>query len=413
MLRLRAVLLALLIAGLTPGIARARDVFVVISGGISPFENQYSQFLQARALTRWLRERYPAGSVFVFFGAGNVEGRPPVLNDVHRVTRRDGVLVDTWVPGALPGNRPAAREGILKALRTEILPAVADGGTLFLLVGDHGSRRTEGTREAEINLWSLRRDPADERGWSEVDGDVLTVSALQDALRTGLGKGQVVFSMTQCHSGGFQFLGVPRALEVNPSWFTAPTPAGRPSATAGTVNAAGFTSTDERSIAAGCDPSPDPDRWSGYERLMPERLTGRDLMTGRVLQTPAGSLARAHEAAVLDDQTIDLPYSTSDQYLERWATLIESKLVGRTTLTPAVAAAAQAYTRAVDTGVMNAADPAWRSRASTFSTLVSRMAEQNPSVRGLITRGGRRQLEMALESDEEPVERPGLSLIHI
>ena len=66
----------------------------------------------------------------------------------------------------------------------------------------HGSRAKRGVRESEIDLWSLERDPDDDRGWSERDDDVLTVSDLRKALTEGLGRGQVVFTMTQCHSGG-------------------------------------------------------------------------------------------------------------------------------------------------------------------------------------------------------------------
>ena len=34
------------------------DAFVVLSGGGTPLSNNYSQYLQARALNDWLRERY-------------------------------------------------------------------------------------------------------------------------------------------------------------------------------------------------------------------------------------------------------------------------------------------------------------------------------------------------------------------
>ncbi len=46
------------------------------------------------------------------------------------------------------------------------------------------------------------------------------------------------------------------------------------------LSVAGFTATDEPSLAAGCDPDPDPDRWAGYERYIPENLLAVDLFTG-------------------------------------------------------------------------------------------------------------------------------------
>ena len=38
------------------------------------------------------------------------------------------------------------------------------------------------------------------------------LSELKAVLAQGLGRGRVVFCMTQCYSGGFHFLGVPRAV---------------------------------------------------------------------------------------------------------------------------------------------------------------------------------------------------------
>lgn len=379
--------------------AQARDAFVILSGGISPFDNNYSQYLQARALADAFERRYPPASVWVFFGAGNVEGQPPVIADVHRQVMREGLAVDTWLPGALPRNRPATREVFLAALRTEILPAVAGGGTLYLMVGDHGSRGDRGVREARIDLWSLERDPDDERGWNERDDDTLSVSALREALSDGLGEGQVVFVMTQCHSGGFHYLAVPRTLTPDDRWFSTPPPARprrRPEPS--TVRAAGFTATDERSIAAGCDPSPDPEHWVGYERLMPERLLGQDLFTGAPAGAPSQSFAEAHAAATLADETIDKPYSTSEQYLDRWAALIETQLASATTLTTDVRAAVAEFARAVDGVEPRIGDPTFRARQAQFGALVARMGEQNPAIRDLVSKGTRRQLEDAVRS---------------
>src|SRR5438128_2435454 len=79
----------------------ARDAFVLISGGDSPFANNYSQYLQARAVTTWFQRNYPPHSVWVFFGAGNIEGESPVFGDVRRQVQRDGLTLDSWVAGPL------------------------------------------------------------------------------------------------------------------------------------------------------------------------------------------------------------------------------------------------------------------------------------------------------------------------
>src|SRR5947209_16638638 len=113
----------------------ARDAFVMLSGGDSPLENNYSQYLQAKAMVAFFEKGYPSNSVWVFFGAGNREGEKPVFGDVRREAQKDGLALDSWLPGSLSRNRPARRDVILSAFREEILPAVASGGTLYLFVG--------------------------------------------------------------------------------------------------------------------------------------------------------------------------------------------------------------------------------------------------------------------------------------
>jgi hypothetical protein len=211
-----------------------------------------------------------------FFGIGNRDDAPPVLADVRRVVKRDGVLVESWVPGVIHGNRAATKENILRALREEILPAVSGGGTLHLLVGDHGELAGKGdAEESAITLWQLKRTT--QGGWRTDNAEVLRVSELRAVLAAGIGRGRIVFGMTQCHSGGFHDLAVVRELAPYRTWFTSnpegltgPRPALR-------LAAAGFTATDQASLAAGCDPDPDPERWAGYERFLPERLLGFDL----------------------------------------------------------------------------------------------------------------------------------------
>src|SRR6266511_68403 len=273
------VLLWVVLAASWAQVLCARDAFVLISGGDSPLENNYSQYLQARAVATWFERNYPPDCVWVFFGAGNIEGEPPVFGDVRRKVRHEGLTLDSWLAGALRGNRPARREVILRALREEILPAVADGGTLYLFVGDHGERPRGRDAESRINLWSLERAPDTERGWRSDENETLGVAELREALVKGLGKGRVVFSMTQCHAGGFHYLGVPRVMTPNPKWFTSVPAWAAPKEQPVFPRAAGFAAADEFSPAAGCDPAPSTDDWSGYERFLPEKLFGIDLFS--------------------------------------------------------------------------------------------------------------------------------------
>jgi hypothetical protein len=404
---LRCFLLALALAFTALPSARGRDAFVLISGGVSPLQNNYSQYLQARAVSRFFERSYPADSVWIFFGAGNVEGRAPVLGDVRRQVRKDGLILESWLPGALARNRPARREAILGALREEILPAVRDGGTLFLFVGDHGSLTRGKPSESTIDLWGADPDPSSRWGWKYAEHERLTVGELRKVLAEGLGKGRLVFVMTQCFSGGFHFLGIPREPVPDPAWFAGTVPKwAAPVAPAPLPLAAGYTATDHYSIAAGCDPDPDPERWAGYERFLPESLLGIDLFTLAPRGKRRASFHAAHVEATLADKTVDKPHATSERYLERWATLIENRLAKESGLTPRVKKALAAYRRAVDGGKLEARDKILGERLALFARYTRRLAEQAPSVKGVLTAGSRAQLAKAAgppgTADSEP-----------
>lgn len=391
----RSVLCAIIVGWIVCVPAFARDAFVLFSGGGTPLTNNYSQYLQARAMSAFLLGRYPADSVWIFFGAGNREGEPPVFSDVRRQFKQDGLLLESWVAGVLSHNRRADKATFLGALRDEVLPTVRDGGTLYLFVGDHGTQQKDGGRESLITLWQMKQTPP--RGWRTDTAEELSVSELRAVLEQGLGAGRVVFCMTQCHSGGFHFLGIPREVLPEQDWFNGLIPDwAAPLDAAPPPQVAGFTATDENSLAAGCDPDPDPDRWAGYERFVPEALLGTDLFTGDRVRAALPSFAAAHHESVLVDQTIDKPRSTSEQYLERWATLVE-RLATEQSLTPTVRAAVAAYARAVDTGLADGpAGGDLAARRGQFAAFIRRMTEQNTALADLIERGDRAALERAV-----------------
>jgi hypothetical protein len=371
------------------------NVFVMLSGGASPTSNNYSQYLQARAVVRFFEQNYPADSIWTFFGAGNIEGQAPFFGDVRRQVKQEGLILETWLPGPISRNRPAKREVVLKAFREEILPAVRDGGTLFLFVGDHGSLSRGEHPECQIDLWGIDPDPGSVRGWKSVNHEKLTVSDLQGVLREGLGRGRVVFCMTQCYSGGFHFLGIGKHMQPNPAWFARPParPAAPPAAPL--PLAAGYTAADHYSLAAGCDPDPDPDKWAGYERFVPENLLGLDLFTLAPAGVRRASFHEAHIEATLVDKTIDKPHATSERYLERWATLIETTLAESNELTPKAKRAVAAYRQAVETGKVRPGGELFRERVALFARFTARLTEQNPAVKPLLLTGTRAELEKA------------------
>ncbi len=384
-----------------PG-AAPRDAYVLLSGGGSPLSNNYSQYLQARALADHLARTCPPESVWIFFGAGNRPDAPPVLADARRETRRDGLVLQSWEPGILPNNRAATRDNFLRALRDEILPMVRSGGTLHLFVGDHGELAgKDDARESAITMWQLKPGRRG-RGWITDDKEVLGVAELRRVIAEGIGRGRVIFAMTQCHSGGFHELGVAREPVPPREWFTRVPAWAAMKPKYPRLPIAGFTATDEDSPAAGCDPDPDPVRWAGYERFLPEAMLGRDLMTGAALGRAAATYAAAHETATLVDRTIDKPRATSEHLLESWARFIETRLAATLEINAPVFQAVAAYQRAVDTGRPTATtDPALRERQAQFARFTSRLAEQAPAAKDLLFTGTRAQLDAAIRGRGE------------
>ena len=396
--------LALFLTLASAPLLQARDAFVMLSGGVSPWINNYSQYLQARAVVTWLEQNYPRDSVWAFFGAGNVAGEEPIFCDVRREELRAGKSTETWLVGSISRNRPARRDVFLKTLREEILPTVAEGGTLYLFVGDHGSQSRGTNAESVIDMWSLERDFKSDRKWRSTRDASLPVSELRRALAQGIGKGRVVFCMTQCHSGGFHHLAIPRTVTPDARWFRTP-PAWLAPKLDDTafVRAAGYTATDERSLAAGCQADPDYLRWAGYERYVPQVLFGWDLFELQPNAKGLRSFAEAHEAATLIDQTIDKPYSTSEQYLERWANFIETRLMRETNnLTPRVRRQVAAYQRTVDGGKPDELNLLFRQRQALFRRFTERLAEQSPTNATLLLSGTRKELEEAAGLTRRP-----------
>jgi hypothetical protein len=388
------------VTAVTPSVARpaaagARNAYVLLSGGGTPLSNNYSQYLQAQAMADFFQRRYPADSVWVFFGVGNRTGAPATLADVHQQVRRDGLLLDWWVPGVLPNNRPATRESFLGTLRQEILPVVREGGTLFLFIGDHGELSKGDTPESAVTMWQLQQVTTGRSGWRTNPAQLLPVSDLREVLQEGLGRGRLVFCATCCHPGGFHHLAVPRDMGANPLWFVDGSGGADAMPMPEPLRMAGFTATDENSLASGCVTDPDPERWAGYERFIPEALLGIDLFTRAPRRAGLDSFAAAHEAATLVDFTIDKPYGTSDQFLERWAELIETKLVNASNLTPAARQWAALYTDVVNGADPGRADPGLAARQARFRRFTDALVRQSPTLEKLLRSGTRKELEDA------------------
>ncbi len=269
----------------------------MIAGGGNPLSNHYSQYLQTRVLTEWLRRSVTTESVNVFFGAGNTtpdRGFP----DVHVVRRAGGGELHGFVPGSIEGNQPARHSRVRAFFGQDSVRRAK--GNLFLFVGDHGIPGGDDHSNNCIVLWSPNTR-------SHPESECLSVSQLR-ALLERLSVRRTVFAMSQCYSGGFHQLGVRNGSDG------LPTASGR---------VCGFTSTTPFRLAAGCTPDVESDRYQGYERTFTEQLTGRNIVSGASLRSaPPGDLRAVHRRAALLDMTIDIPLSTTEYFLVDWSDAI-------------------------------------------------------------------------------------------
>jgi hypothetical protein len=101
-------------------------------------------------------------------------------------------------------------------------------------------------------------------------------------------------------------------------------------------------------------------------------------------------------AATLVDLSIDKPYSSSEQYLERWANLIETRLAKEPNLTARVKNQLAAYQRAVDGATSRLRNRSFRERQAMFRRFIETLVEDNPAAKNLLFKGTRTDLEEAI-----------------
>jgi hypothetical protein len=156
-------------------------------------------------------------------------------------------------------------------------------------------------------MWSVRREnnntlsqlPWPERCLSRIE--------LQQILLKYSRAQNNIFVMSQSFSGGFHRMSVdiqPFEINANP-------------------RICGFTAITEDNFASSGRPDVSGPNYQGYERYMTQQITGRDVVTGRIVQPPRNSVRDAHEFATLQDFTVDIPLSTSDYFLWKWSVLLD------------------------------------------------------------------------------------------
>lgn len=294
--------------------AFANNQLLVLSGGNSPSGNHYSQYLQTNTIYSDMKERlnYP---VSVFFAAGNNDNSKTPYADVHKTEKENGLTFDKYIYGVINGNRAATKSNVLNYFASEI-PSNLEN--FFLIVSDHGMPHVNSLGEPDlsftnncIDLWNIKFENGQLReigGFEEAR--CLSQQELSLLLRQNVKAKNHVFAMSQCFSGGFHQMAV-STLE------------GYPTITPGIC---GFTAVTEDTYASGCSPDVDGPSYQGYERSFTEQLTGLDYVNRKRLRPGKKSFKDAHEAALLEDLTVDIPLATSDYYLWKWSTLLSNNI---------------------------------------------------------------------------------------
>ncbi len=276
--------------------------FVVLSGGGSPSGNHYSQYLQTKSLTDYLRQSYSSKQVDVAFGAGNRSDVSPLIADVHTTySNNDGASqISKMIVGNIENNHEATKENVQRMLHSQS----HDNRPLFLLVSDHGMPNpliqdfNKKYSNNCINLWEI---DASKKSWRNEEEGCLGVTELESWL-SGLKSSRIIYAMSQCYSGGFHAM----TVKTNPDSGIVTT----------NPRICGFTSTTAELTASGCTPNVDGPNYAGYERFFTKQIIGKDFVTNqRTSFGEAKNLYQAHELASLEDYTIDIPLASSDFYL--------------------------------------------------------------------------------------------------
>lgn len=282
--------------------------FLVLSGGISPKYNNYSNYRQTIILSEFLIKKGGEESVSIMFGAGNVINGPLHYPDVHKAQKlSDNKILDSMVYGALRKNTPATEKNVKKILNDLLNSETND--PLFIFISDHGFPNVDDPHYSDncMALWGYEEETMKHTPFADI---CFSRKEMEKLIREKNTQRRILFVMTQCYSGGFHKMSV--KME-----------AGFPTADS---NICGFTSSTKDAMASGCSSDADGTDYNGYERYFTEQLTGQNIVTGgKIPDWVDQTISEAHLSASLKDLTIDVPLSTTDYYLKKWSEIIKKQ----------------------------------------------------------------------------------------
>jgi len=262
-------------------------------------------------------------ATFVASGFGGVG----VFSEAADVIKGDGVDEPfQFVKGEISGNLPAYKMMVQTFFKEHFDSSAPQHFKLF--VGGHGFPNPHNSGDELyvnncIDMWSLFQGEI--LGLEDQCFSVEEVQALfkdfistekPEEQNTSHERSSLQYVMTQCYSGGFHRISM--SIDEN----------GLPRKSA---NACGFTSAPEDLVASGCTGNVNGKAYDGYGRRMVEAITGASVVDETLLGAPQASLAKAHDEAMLLDDTPDVPLRSSEAYvLKRLAALSDkAKLPGQ------------------------------------------------------------------------------------
>lgn len=283
--------------------AAARDVFLTIGGGHSRESNQASLEKNVLFYEQLLKEQnIPPAQRSVYFASGINSSKDVQAIDADTIPKANRLMAEFfgterdlglhYRASEVPGVRGASTRENIQNWFVGVGRTLKAGDRLILYVTAHGEKSDDDKNpyETSIMLWN------DEK---------LTVSefvALLDSLPEGV---SVVAVMVQCYTGGFARFIYDKADPENGL---------------AKQNRCGFFATVHDRVAAGCTPDVDETTYVEYSTYFWEALVGRT-RSGKSIVGPDYdgdgnvSFAEAHAYTVLNADTIDLPLTSSSEFL--------------------------------------------------------------------------------------------------
>lgn len=283
----------------------AIDHFLLVGGGPFPPSSQVSIEKNVIWIDTLMRERSFATRTLLF--TSGQEGPPDVV--LHAPNDPE---IQRWLPLARLFGDPtegasvfrrnelqdidgAATAGTVADVLRQSMAHLGAGDSLFFVYNGHGSWTSTDTSNNALRLWGESR---------------LNVRQFAELLDSRPVGSVIRYVMPQCFSGGFartltRDLARPRASEIRP-------------------DQCGFFSVPDDAESEGCTPGVDVGEYRDYSTFFFAALTGRTRLNEPLQREPdldkngRVSLSEAHAYAFTEGSSTDVPYTTSEYYLELW-----------------------------------------------------------------------------------------------